>query len=203
MRMAFPKHIEIEARFMEIDKPAFLRKLKSVKATDLGEKLLEEIIFYDRELRWKKQGDILVRLRRCGQKIFLTYKRRIKLAADGAEEIEFSVSDFAKAKIFLQKIGLTAYRVQEKKRHSFKLGKVIIDIDTWPGVPTYVELEGPSEAALKEAARKLELNWRKVRFENPRWIIENEYGIPVGNLRVFTFKKVTRHQSTNGRELHE
>ncbi len=187
--MSKNNHIEIEARFMEIDKAALLKKLKTVKAVDLGEKLLQEVIFYDRELLWREAG-VMVRLRKAGKKVFLTYKRQIKIAPRGTEEVEFEVSDFPKAKIFLQKIGLLPFRVQEKKRHSFRLGKVIVDIDQWPKVPVYVELEGPSAEALKKPAALLGLDWRKVRFESPRKILEKEYGIPVSNLRFFTFKKI-------------
>ena len=34
---------------------------------------------------------------------------------------------------------------QEKKRISYVLNNHEIDIDTWPGIPTYMEIEGESE----------------------------------------------------------
>lgn len=106
------------------------------------------------------------------------------------EEIELEVSDFKKGVALLEKAGLPPFRRQEKKRHTLQLGEVTIDIDTWPKVPTYVELEGPSEDALRETAEKLGLDWAKAEFRDPRTVIENVYGIPLGSLHWFTFERV-------------
>jgi adenylate cyclase, class 2 len=45
----------------------------------------------------------------------------------------------------LEAIGFGALRYQENYREEWKLGEVTLDIDTWPGLATYVEIEGPSE----------------------------------------------------------
>jgi adenylate cyclase class 2 len=66
---------------------------------------------------------------------------------------------------------------------------VVADIDTWPRIPTYIELEGPTEESLKQVATKLNLDWRNVVLENARLVIENRYHIPVGNMKWFTFDK--------------
>jgi adenylate cyclase class 2 len=184
--MENPKNLEIEARFLEINKPALIKKLLAFKAKDFGESLLEEIIFFEKSLSQKWW----VRLRKYPNKMVMTYKNRTGVAVDSTEEIEFEISDLEKAKIFLEKIGLKATRIQEKKRHSLLLGDVMFDIDTWPKVPTLVELEGPSETSLKKASKAVGLDWRDARFEAPREIIETRYGIPVGKLSFYTFKKI-------------
>lgn len=177
---------EIEVRFLEINKPFLVKKLADLGAEDYGEDMLEEIIFYDKERTWK---DKFVRIRKSKNDIILTYKHHQSETIGGAEEIEFGVTDFNKAELFLEKVGLEAYRHQQKKRHSFSLDGVIVDIDTWPKIPTYVELEGFSESAIKEVARKLELDWKDVIFENARTVIEQRYNIPVGSMKWFTFDK--------------
>lgn len=179
---------EIEVRFLEINKLLLIEKLNKLGAQDHGEDLIEEIIFYDKEHKWKNEGRF-VRLRKNKQKILLAYKHHKSETLDGVEEIEFGVTESEKVEIFLEKLGLVAYRHQQKKRHSFILNEVIIDIDTWPQIPTYVELEGNSESALKEAAQRLELDWKNVIFENARTIIEQRYNIPVGSMKWFTFDK--------------
>lgn len=83
-----------------------------------------------------------------------------------------------------------AYRRQEKKLHKFLFKDVIVDIDTWPKVPTYVELEGPSEEHIREVANLLGFDWSEAVFEPPRYVIENKYNIPVSKLRFFTFDKI-------------
>ena len=183
---------EIETRFLEIDKAAVVAKLRSLGAEDRGDSLLTEIIFYDPELTWLTQHRF-ARLRSSGGKTKLTYKQNApsgKQAVDSMREVEFEVSDMQKAETLLVGIGLVAYRRQEKKRHTFVLGDVTIDIDTWPKVPTYLEIEGPSEDALKDAAQKLGFDWSNAVFADAREVLEKIYHLPFGTMRSFTFDKI-------------
>ncbi len=174
---------------MEIDQEMLKKRLARLGAKDFGEDFLEEIIFYDKDLKWRDSEGKFVRLRKNARGAFLSYKHHQSEIADGVEEIEFEVGDLRKAEIFLERIGLVAYRHQQKKRHSFKLGDVTFDIDTWPKIPTYVELEGPSENDLKRVAEQVGFDWGKVVLENARTVIENHYHIPVGKMKWFTFKR--------------
>lgn len=178
---------EIEVRFLEIDKDKLVRRLKELRAEDEGEDLLREVIFYDKDLKWQYDEMKFVRIRKTKRGVFLAFKHNQELTAEGTKEIELAIDSFEKAEQFLKEIGLIKYREQEKKRHAFLLNKVSVDIDTWPSVPTYVELEGPSENDLKRVAELLNLDWVNVEFEIPRFIIEKKYNIPVSKLRKFTF----------------
>ena len=180
---------EIEVRFLEVDKSLLIKKLISLGAQDRGEDLLEETIFYDKNYKWRDVENKFVRLRKNNTHVSLAYKHHQQENVDGVEEIEFDVSDAQKAEFFLEKLGLVAYRHQQKKRHSFLLDGVVVDIDTWPRIPTYVELEGSSESELKRIAKKLELEWEDALFESARTIIEQRYNIPVGSMEWFTFHK--------------
>jgi adenylate cyclase class 2 len=131
-----------------------------------------------------------IRLRTAREKTTLTYKHHKERTVDGAVEIEFEVSDAKSAEAFLDTIGLPAYRHQEKKRHTLTLDGVTIDIDTWPRIPTYVELEGSSEQALKALAQKISFDWKDAVFDDARAVIEEHYHIPVGSLHWFTFEKI-------------
>jgi len=64
-----------------------------------------------------------------------------------------------------------------------------VDIDTWPRILSYVELEGPSEDKLKETAKLLGFDWNNAVFYDARSIIEKNYNIPVGKMRWFTFDR--------------
>ena len=185
--MAEELNREIEVRFLEIDQARLKEKLAELKAEDHGEALLDEIIFYDKDLQWRDAKNKFVRLRKSGKNISLSYKYHRLDTVDGTEEIELKVDDMGKAEEFLERIGLAAERHQQKKRHTFVLGGVIIDIDTWPKIPTYVELEGPSEKDLMRVADELGLDWKDAVFDNARKVIEERYHIPVGNMKWFTF----------------
>jgi adenylate cyclase class 2 len=179
---------EIEVRFLEIDVEDIKQKLHAIGAQDAGEDFLEEIIFYDKEFTWSDQHK-MVRLRTRNGKTHLTYKHQHTASATGTEEIEFEVTDKAKAEVFLERLGYPSFRHQEKKRHTFEFGDVVFDIDTWPRVPSYIEIEGPSEEALKDAANKLGLDWKDVVFDSPRTVLETRYNIPIMTMKWFTFNK--------------
>ena len=180
--------IETEVRFLDVDKVALLKQLTALGAKDHGEVLLEEIIFYDPGQTWRQQGKV-VRLRKNKSKTQLAFKHHTQQTIDGAIEVEFEVSDLDKAAVFLEHIGLKAFRCQEKRRHTFRLGNMTIDIDTWPRIPTYVELEGDSEVALRKLAAQLGLDWSKAVYDNALRVIELHYNIPVGTMRWFTFER--------------
>jgi len=179
---------EIEVRFLNVNKNNLVTKLHTVGAQDKGEVLLSELIFYDPALAWLKESRF-VRIRTLGATTMLTYKQNKRQTIDSAYEIEFPVPDQEQAVKFLESVGLVAYRRQEKKRHTFVLDKVIVDIDTWPLIPPYVELEGQSPTALRKVAGLLGFNWNDAVFEDAKIIIENRYNIPIGNMRCFTFKE--------------
>ena len=105
---------------------------------------------------------------------------------DSAREIELNVSDMEKCGELFEKIGLRAMRRLEKYRHSFELGAVTLDIDTWPKVPAYVELEGPDVESLRNACAQLRLNWEK-RFDGDAREVFRHYGFDMDKLTVVTF----------------
>ncbi len=179
---------ETEVRFLEIDPKALKARLAELGAEDYGEEMLEEVIFYDRELTWSKNGQF-VRLRRRKGKTTLAFKKHHSQTIGGAEEIECEVSDMENMTAILEKTGLVAFRRQQKKRHTFKYRDVVLDIDTWPKIPPYVELEGPSEAALRLAAENLGLSWKDAFVEDAARVIQ-KYGYNVKELRYFTFERV-------------
>ncbi len=100
-----------------------------------------------------------------------------------------SINDKNSAKLLLERCGLTAYREQQKLRHTLELDGVTLDIDTWPRVPTYVELESNNEQSIRDVAAKLGLDWKDALFEKPGKVIEERYNIPVTTMHYFTFDR--------------
>ncbi|MEJ0021092.1 MAG: class IV adenylate cyclase [Candidatus Doudnabacteria bacterium] len=179
---------EIEVKFLEIDKAVLIERLLDLGSQDLGEELITEQIFYDKEKKWISEHKF-IRIRTTGKGIFLTYKHKEDRTATGTLEIEFQINEPGKASAFLTALDLVMFRTQEKKRHKFKLGDITVDIDTWPKIPTYVELEGPTEEAIMDASKKLGFDWSKGVFGTAAYIIEEVYNIPVRQLRYFTFDR--------------
>mgnify|MGYP004532786379 FL=1 len=66
------------------------------------------------------------------------------------QETEIRVDSFEETNELLEKIGFFHRSYQEKKREKYILNEHEIDIDTWPGIPTYFEVEGKDKKDLEE-----------------------------------------------------
>ena len=178
--------IENEVRFLEVDVDAIKHQLKKLGATNLGEDLLEERIYYNESLSWRDEGK-LVRIRKTSNTISMSFKQYGQGTIGDTKEIEIMVSDVEHTHSFLESIGLICKRIQEKKRHSYHLEGVDIEIDYWPNIPAYLELESSSTRQLQDIAEKLHLNWEEANTHNAAWVIEHVYGIPVKDIERFVF----------------
>ena len=178
---------EIETRFLDIDKNDLISKLLSLHAIDSGETLLNDIIFYDKDLKCLEENRF-IKLRKKGDNTQLIYKSNKEQKVDSAKEIEFEVSDFNDTQLLLKEIGWMKYRDVEKYRHSFYMDTVHIDIDTYPKIPALVELEGNSIDDLKNVAQKLGLVWEN-RFDGDPRFVYKKYGFDFDAIKTVTFDR--------------
>lgn len=108
------------------------------------------------------QGAYL-RLRQEGKRseLILKYgtgKKDVRIKSE--REISISVrskKEWKSVQAMLEERGLRKVFYQEKHRISYVYDKANLrfDIDTWPGVPTYIEIEGASNEAIKKGARMI------------------------------------------------
>ncbi len=152
---------EIEAKFLDVDPDALRKRLHSLKATLVhAERMMRRKVFDYPDERLEKIGG-WVRVRDEGDKITLSYKQLNDRTLHGMKEVSVVVDDFEKACSFLLSLGLKQDSYQETRRERWMLDGNEITIDTWPWIPTFVEIEGPDEAAVKGAAGKLGLDWSR------------------------------------------
>lgn len=90
-----------------------------------------------------------LRLRTIGETTKLTVKEINSAKIDGIKEAEVLVDDFDEMNTILNKIGLQAKNYQENQRQQFRYKDTEIDIDTWPLILTYLEIEGQNEDIIK------------------------------------------------------
>lgn len=150
---------EIEAKILKIDRAKLEEKLVAIGAHKERDIFFRSTSFDFPGLTLAKES-AWVRLRDDGTTITLAYKKRLgaddkKLGGDaGMEEIEVSVSDYETTIMFLKKIGMIEKFSQEKKRAAWVRGALHFDIDEWPRLAPYLEVEGPTwdevDAAIKE-----------------------------------------------------
>lgn len=99
-----------------------------------------------------------IRLRQTNDKTTITVKHVLApndTCIQQMMETELEVSDIQTANSLLEALGFSYKCHQEKQRISYVLDDHPIDIDSWPGIPTYVEVEGKSEEDLKDFLSKL------------------------------------------------
>lgn len=147
---------EIEVKVLDINPAELRKKLKKAGAKRLF-KVKIDARFYDfLDGRIKKAGNH-VRLRKLGNvKTEFTFKKLIsKKKYKHNEETDITVDDFNKAHKFLTSLGLTKVKGYTKTRERYKLKNFQYEIDKYPQIPHFVEVEAKSDDA-KKAKKELE-----------------------------------------------
>jgi adenylate cyclase class 2 len=167
------KH-EYEAKFLSVDVAGLQAKLIALGAVQAFPRtLLTRKIFEDDAL----EGGAWIRLRDEGTRCTLTLKQVTdSTSIDGTTEIETEVTDLPAMAEILSRLGLHEVRYQENYREDWRWGEIAFDFDTWPGLPTFVEVEGPDEASVREAVGAVGLDYSQARFGSVDEIYKSELG---------------------------
>lgn len=145
-------NLEIEATFVDIDKTKLRAKLKS-----LGAKLIQPEILM-RKIVFGISHTSFARVRDEGNRITLTYKNHFSQDITGTEEINVEVSNYEDTISILKACGLKIKSEEDTYREEWLLNNVEIDIDTWPWIPSYVEIEGKTTQDVESTANLLDFN---------------------------------------------
>lgn len=134
-------NIEYEVRLLDVDVDLFIKKLEQAGAELQWDRLQKRYV-YDFH---PKEAKKWIRLRTDGSDTTLTIKNVTSSNIDGTEELEIQVDDFEKCNLILNELGYTPKGYQENRRIRYLLDGVEVDLDFWPFIPTYVEIEGKSK----------------------------------------------------------
>ncbi len=147
---------EIEVRILNIDKEDLISKLEKNNADFIGDWLQIRYVYDFNPVdphRW-------IRLRTNGITNTLTIKEVHDKTELGTKELEIEVSSLETAHQILEKLGYKRRSIQENKRIRYILNDVELDIDTWPGLNTYVEFEANSLDKIKEVIKLLGFDYK-------------------------------------------
>jgi adenylate cyclase class 2 len=140
---------EYEVKILEIDVEKTLKILADIGATKTMDTNLVAEFFKDNT--WNK-----LRLRQVDNVNKITYKKVIEKSwIMHNEELEISFDDYEQMKSLFISIGFEQYWASQKRRISYTWNNIHFDIDTYPGIPTYVEVESDNEDDVKKGVEIL------------------------------------------------
>ena len=149
---------EYEVRVLEIDHDEMVKKLESLGA-ELKFSALQQRYVYDFD---PVQPNKWIRLRTNGTKTTLTIKDLTAKTIDGTKELEIEVDDFENTNKILEELGYKNRGFQQNRRTQYILNDVEIDLDRWPLIPEYLEIEGKDEKAIYDCLDKLGISKDKI-----------------------------------------
>ncbi|MQY28302.1 class IV adenylate cyclase [Nocardia aurantia] len=154
--------IEHEAKILGIDPDTIERRILELGGNNHGERFMRRYV-YDitpsDESRW-------IRLRDNGNSVTLAVKEITSDAIDGTHEVEVTVDDFAATNSLLGILGFTPKSYQETKRVSFTLDNAQLELDSWPRIPPYLEIEAPTKTDVIRIAELLGYSESDLTGEN-------------------------------------
>ena len=155
---------EIEVKFLNIDPKKIEQRLRKIGARRVFQRLYRRRVFDYPDLRLNKAGAYL-RLRDEGDQIMLALKQRLGIKDRygrqndaGMRETQVQVNDFEKTALLLRELGFCEKFYEENKRTRYQLGRIEFDIDLWPKLNPYLEIEGKSRKELNRGIKLLGLN---------------------------------------------
>ena len=170
---------EVEIKILEIDVEKIQKRLSALGAQKSFEGELISVAFDFLDKRLSKD-EILIRLRKEGERVKLTYKKLLSTEqAKESEEIEIEVSDFNTATQFLNAIGLQAKKGYPMSKHriSYLIEDVHFEIDKLPDFPAYLEIEAANIGVIREWVEKLGLSVDSIKPWGVREVFNHYRGI--------------------------
>ena len=175
---------EYEITVLDIDVSEIEKKLESIGAIKQGEYFQKRNLYnFHEEYRGR-----FIRLRTNGEKTTLTIKEKsAKKEIGSVKELEIEVSSFEKANEILELLGYEHSTYQENKRIIYKLGHIEFDIDTWPMIPTYLEIEGKNKEDVEKMIKILDIDEEKLSLDKVSEIYK-KYGIDIHQYKELKFE---------------
>ncbi len=153
--------IEKKYRLTKRQRVEVLRRLPRIAAQRKGEEFEVNTLYASETL---DLGRSILRLRRIGKRGILTYKERLPTRSDikHQRENETRVDNPDALELILAALGFSPALVYEKRRETWRLGKVEIVIDELP-FGLFMEIEG-TEQGIREVESKLAI--KRLRSES-------------------------------------
>ena len=152
-----------------------IRDITELPVADMLSKLESEV-FSDKISSYKINPNKWIRLRKSNDKVELTTKHvfnKKKMEVQTVGEREVNTSSFEETNSILESMGIVKRSYQEKIRYSYKLDGADIEIDLWPMLDPYMEIECADVGIIKEIIDRLGFANKEVVSINTQQLYRN------------------------------
>lgn len=168
---------EIEVKVLDIDSDNLQKRLEELGAQKIQDTRL--IVDWFR-IKGIQEGEDpwFLRIRSNSEgKNEVTWKAKSNLEGiiRKHKEINFLIDESDKLEDLFEELNLEKYAHQEKDRMSYLYNDWQFDIDTYPGMPAYLEVEGKSLEHIQEALQILGLEKNRTWNQGERVLIQDIY----------------------------
>ena len=176
---------EIETKILGVDVEEIKSKLLSLRAKEIQNTRLIVDWYGPKGLTHDGDDPWYLRVRSYSDgKIEVTWKGKSDILGISRKhkEINFTISDSTQVSSLFEKLSLEKYAHQEKDRISWVLNDCQFDLDQYPEMPAYLEIEGNSEKDIQEAIKLLSLSEYQSSSEGERVLIKEKYNLDWFNM---------------------
>lgn len=174
---------EYEVSILDINVKEIQERLEKIGATKKSD-VLQRLHVYNLN---KPEKNRWIRLRTDGTKTTLTVKdKRAKKEIGSVKELEIEISKFDEMNQILEIIGVPKISYQEKRRISYQYNDIQFEIDFWPMIPPYLEIEGKSKEDVLKGLRLLNISEENICLDTVDEIYMR-YGINTKDYKVMKF----------------
>ena len=170
---------EIETKVLGIDSGKIEARLAELGAKSIGKTRL--VVDWYRPVGTKEGEDQwYLRIRSNSEgKHEVTWKAKSEILGTTRKhkEINFNTEEPEKLSELFESIGLEKYAHQEKDRTSFSYKDWRFDLDRYPQMPPFLEIEGTSEEHVKEAMALLGVSENRTWAKGERLLIEEIFSL--------------------------
>ncbi|MDB5204072.1 MAG: hypothetical protein JWP09_100 [Candidatus Taylorbacteria bacterium] len=176
---------EIETKVLDINKDNIISKLKELGAEEKGERTKLTVNWFRKVGVTAGNDPWYLRIRSYNNdKHEVTWKAKSVVEGNVRKhkEINFMIDEPEKLADLFEEIELEIYAHQEKYRTSFILKDWQFDIDEYPQMPAFIEIEGQSALHVNEAMKLLGIENNKTWADGERTLVQDVYNLDWFNM---------------------
>ena len=159
----------IDENELSLIKKSFgLKSIEEILEKNVGEiiKILENPTVEKSFKKFMINENKWLRLRKSNDKVTLTSKHILEKNKSNFQKVletEIKVSSIEETNLLLESLGLARRSYQEKIRYSYTYKSAEIEIDIWPLLKPYMEIECEDESIIKELLDLLKVKGKKIK----------------------------------------